>query len=210
MAAAFGGGTAVGRWRVSRSDCSAVDADTYPNAYEQRGNKPLAHTVLLPVREAIPTFGKKMTQLTKTILYRLICALATVSCVAFLYGCGGGAQNTYTVSVKVSGISGSGLILQLGGGGDLAVMTDGTYTFATLLASGTNYLVNVKTQPTLPRKICSVTNDSGTIGTADVSGIAVTCITSASLTTLYSFTGGSDGAGPNGSLIQGQEPRRSP
>jgi uncharacterized repeat protein (TIGR03803 family) len=67
----------------------------------------------------------------------------------------------------------------------------------------------VETQPTLPTQTCSVTNGSGTIGTANVSGVAVTCITPTSLTTLlttlYSFTGGFDGAGPNGSLVQGQD-----
>ena len=147
-----------------------------------------------------------MAQRTRTILYRLILALATVSCVAVLYGCGGGdAQNTYTVSAKVSGLSGSGLILQLEGGSDLAVMADGTYTFATPLASGMSYQVSLKTQPSLPRQICSVIDGSGTIGTADVSEVTVTCIKSARLTTLYSFTGGSEGAGPNGSLIQGQD-----
>jgi uncharacterized repeat protein (TIGR03803 family) len=234
-----------------------------------------------------------MTQLAMAILHRLILALATVSCVTLLYGCGGGAQNTYTVSAKVSGLSGSGLILQLGGGSDVAVMADGSYTFATPLTSGTSYqvsaktqpsspqqtcsvvngsgtisagnvtatitcvtvshsvsvtvsglsgtglalqlnggnnllitangtvafaasinsgatyAVSVETQPTLPTQTCSVTNGSGTIGTANVSGVAVTCITPTSLTTLlttlYSFTGGFDGAGPNGSLVQGQD-----
>ena len=159
-------------------------------------NKPLAQLVLLLYEKQSQPLGKKMTQRTRTILYRLILALATVSCVAVLYGCGGGdAQNTYTVSAKVSGLSGSGLILRLGGGGALAVMADGTYTFATPLASGMSYQVSLKTQPSLPRQICSVIDGSGTIGTADVSGVAVTCITSARLTTLYSFTGGSDGYG---------------
>jgi hypothetical protein len=157
-----------------------------------------------------------MAQRTRTILYRLILALATVSCAAILYGCGGGgAQNAYTVSAKVSGLSGSGLILQLEGGSDLAVMADGTYTFATPLASGMSYQVSLKTQPALPRQICSVIDGSGTIGTADVSGVAVTCITSARLTTLYSFTGGSDGYGTTqgngrGNNISGTAYRISP
>ena len=154
-----------------------------------------------------------MTQLAMAILHRLILALATVSCVAVLYGCGGGdAQNTYTVSAKVSGLSGSGLILQLEGGSDLAVMADGTYTFATPLASGMSYQVSLKTQPSLPRQICSVIDGSGTIGTAHVSEVAVTCITSARLTTLYSFTGGSDGYGttPGNDDISGTVYRISP
>jgi hypothetical protein len=80
-------------------------------------NKPLTQLVLLLYEKQSQPLGKKMTQRTRTILYRLILALATVSCVAVLYGCGGGdAQNTYTVSAKVSGLSGSGLIVRLGGG----------------------------------------------------------------------------------------------
>jgi hypothetical protein len=97
------------------------------------------------------------------------------------------------------------MVLQLGGGNDVAVMADGIYTFATPLVPGTSYQVSVKTQPASPTQTCSVTNGSGTIGTANVSGVAVTCLTPPSLTTLYSFTGGSDGAGPNGSLVQGPE-----
>src|ERR1700722_111638 len=128
--------------------------------------------------EAIPAFGKKMTQLTRAILHRLIHALATVSCVTLLYGCGGrgGAQNTYTVSAKVSGLSGSGLILQLGGGSDVAVMADGSYTFATPLASGTSYQISVKTQPSSPQQTCSVANGSGTISAGNVTA-TITCVT---------------------------------
>ena len=62
-------------------------------------------------------------------------------------------------------------------------------------------------QPTFPAQTCSVANGSGTVGTADVSDITITCVTSIAI--LHSFTGGGgvtgsiDGAGPNGSLVQG-------
>ena len=136
--------------------------------------------------------------------------VVSLGLIALLAGCGGSSgSGTYTVThkvgVTVSGLSGAGLELQLNGSNDLPITANGTATFPSGIASGATYAVTVLTQPTFPTQSCSVVNGSGTITTADVSGIAITCPTA--VTILYSFTGGaansSDGARPIGSLVQG-------
>ena len=104
--------------------------------------------------------------------------------IAALVSCGGdddssGPMTTYTVGGSVSGLSGSGLVLQNNGGGDLAVSATGPFTFATELANTAAYAVTVKTQPTSPTQNCVVTMGSGTVASADVTDVAVACTTAA-------------------------------
>jgi hypothetical protein len=100
-------------------------------------------------------------------------------CMSFLAACGGGdgTPSTYSVGTRVYGLSGSGMVLQLNGGNDLAVFAGGNSTFATRLGSGAGYQVTVKTQPSNPTQTCTVANGSGTIGTANVTNVAITCVT---------------------------------
>ena len=79
---------------------------------------------------------------------------------------------TFTVGGNVSGLVGTGLVLQNNGGDNLAFTASGAFSFATKLAANTNYAVSVLTQPS--GQICTVTNGSGTV-TANVSNIVVTC-----------------------------------
>ena len=82
------------------------------------------------------------------------------------------ASPTYSVGGSVSGLSGT-VVLQDNGGDDLSVSTNGPFNFATKLAGGAAYNVTVKTNPS--GQSCSVANGSGTIGSADVSNVAVSC-----------------------------------
>jgi hypothetical protein len=106
--------------------------------------------------------------------------LAVLS-VAVLASCtssgGSGPTTTYTVGGTVTGLSGSGLVLRNNGGGDLAISANGTFTFGTALASGATYAVTVASQPTAPAQICTVANGAGTVGTSNVTSVAVTCAT---------------------------------
>ena len=86
----------------------------------------------------------------------------------------GGSSPTYAVGGSVSGLSGT-VVLQDNGGDDLSVSANGPFSFATKLAVGAAYAVTVKTNPS--GQSCSVANGSGTIGSADVSNVAVTCST---------------------------------
>ena len=81
---------------------------------------------------------------------------------------------TYSVGGTVSGLTGAGLALQNNAADTLPVAADGPFTFVTELADGAAYAVTVSTQPT--GQTCSVTDGSGTIATADVTNVAVTCV----------------------------------
>jgi galactose oxidase-like protein len=94
-------------------------------------------------------------------------------------------STTYTIGGTVSGLSGSGLVLQDNGGDNLPVSANGSFTFATPIASGANYNVTVLTQPSNPVQTCGVTNGSGA-ATANVTSILVACSTT---TTTYTIGG---------------------
>jgi hypothetical protein len=88
--------------------------------------------------------------------------------------------DTFTVGGTVSGLSGSGLVLQNNGGDDLAIVADGSFTFATPLEDGSAYGVTVLTQPNIPSQSsppCKVSNGSASVEGADVTNVAVTCVT---------------------------------
>jgi 6-phosphogluconolactonase len=97
-----------------------------------------------------------------------------------MVGCGGGGGSggpaTYTVGGTVTGLSGPGLVLQIGGGNDLPISASGAFTFATGMPSGTSYAVTVKSSPTSPLQVCLVADGVGTIAAADVKNVDVTCI----------------------------------
>jgi hypothetical protein len=87
------------------------------------------------------------------------------------------ATGTFVIGGTVSGLAGSGLVLQNNGGDDLAVNGNGTFQFTTALASGGAYNVTVKTHPTGPQQSCTVTNGAGTVTSASVTNVAVACAT---------------------------------
>ena len=113
-------------------------------------------------------------------------AAAVLIALAQLAGCGGGGSSpppppTYTIGGAIAGLTGSGLVLQLNGGGDLPVGANATaFTFTPQLASGAAYTASVLTQPTNPSQTCTVTNGSGTVASANVTNISVSCATSPS------------------------------
>src|SRR5512140_2506662 len=87
----------------------------------------------------------------------------------------GGAS--FTVGGTVTGLLGTGLVLQNSLSDDLAVTADGAFTFPTALSSGAAYAVTVKTQPTSPTQTCTVTSGTGTIASSNVTNVAITCTT---------------------------------
>jgi hypothetical protein len=91
----------------------------------------------------------------------------------------------YSVGGSVTGLSAAGLVL-LDNGGDALTVPSGasSFTFATSLAANAAYAVTVQSSPT--GESCVVGNGSGTIGSADVSSVTVTCTS----------TGGTGPTGP--------------
>ncbi len=102
-----------------------------------------------------------------------------------LSGCGGNDDppapmpppSTFTVGGAVTGLTGSGLMLQNNAGDDLAITADGNFTFATEISTGNAYAVTVSAQPTAPAQTCTVSSGTGNIAGAAVSDVAVTCVT---------------------------------
>jgi hypothetical protein len=83
---------------------------------------------------------------------------------------------TYTVGGTANGLLHSGLVLQLNGSVELAVPVNQPFQFPNGLTQGSAYVVTVKTQP--PGQLCTPgANSTGTIGSADVTSILVTCTT---------------------------------
>jgi 6-phosphogluconolactonase len=119
--------------------------------------------------------------------------LGFVASVALLMvGCGGGGTSspppppppplTFSIGGSVTGLTGSGLVLQTNAGDLVAVAGAGAFTFPKKLASGTAYTVSVNTQPSSPQQDCSVTNGSGTVGNASITNVVVACSPTATFT----------------------------
>ncbi len=66
-------------------------------------------------------------------------------------------------------------MLRNNGADDLSVSANGPFAFATALTTGSTYAVTVLTQPS--GQTCTVSNGSGTIGTANVTTVTVSCVT---------------------------------
>jgi hypothetical protein len=81
----------------------------------------------------------------------------------------------FTIGGNVTGLVGSGLVLQNNGTDDKPIDGDGEFTFDTPLAAGSAYDVTVKTQPSNPAQTCVVENGSGTVPTEAVTDVSVSC-----------------------------------
>ena len=94
---------------------------------------------------------------------------------------------TYTVGGTVTGLTGS-VTLQNNSGDDIIKTTNDGFTFPAQ-ADSSVYAVTVSSQPT--GQTCTVIDGSGTIATADVTNVAVTCVTDVVPT--YSVSGNVSG-----------------
>jgi N-acetylneuraminic acid mutarotase len=105
--------------------------------------------------------------------------VASANVTAPAVSCTPNSTPQYTVTVNVSGFtSGPTLVLQLDGIAQIAITANGSATFSTLLGTGENYVVTVKSQPAPPpTQTCTIANGSGVIGTANITNINVTCVT---------------------------------
>ena len=79
---------------------------------------------------------------------------------------------SFTIGGTISGLGGNSVTLLNNGGDALVVNGNGSFTFATALASG-SYSVTVGTQPT--GLYCQVTQGTGTVGSTNIDTVVVTC-----------------------------------
>ena len=102
--------------------------------------------------------------------------LLTIMLSAILSGCSGtpASVGSFSIGGTVTGLTGSGLVLQDNGGDNLAVSANGAFTFATSVGNGKAFSVTVLTQPTNPVETCTVTGGSGT-ATGNVNTVQVSC-----------------------------------
>jgi CHRD domain len=105
----------------------------------------------------------------------LIGSIASAVLAVVIVSCGGGSGGssgpaTYTVGGTLSGATGT-VVLRLNGGSNLS-MANGPFTFATMIANGLPY--NVQVVDANDR--CTVSpNGAGTMGTTNITNVAVTC-----------------------------------
>src|SRR6266436_7973891 len=90
-------------------------------------------------------------------------------------GSGSGA-GPFTIGGTVTGLTGTGLILQDNGGDNLAVTGNTAFTFKTAIANGQPYNVAVFASPTAPVQTCTVSGGQGT-ARANVTTVVITCST---------------------------------
>ena len=93
------------------------------------------------------------------------------------------------------------MVLQDNGGDDLSVSASGAFTFGTGLTSGSAYSVTVKTNPA--GQTCSVANGSGTVGSAGVTNVAVTCTANAAGSASDNFDRADGALGSNWTTVSG-------
>lgn len=131
-----------------------------------------------------------MKAIYKSSLSKTLTLAALTVTSSLLSACGGGGvandvtklitgSITYQVGGTVSGLTGTGLVLEDNGGNSLPVSGNGPFTFSSQLSNGAAYAVTVATQPTNPAQSCSVANGTGTIATANVSNVTVACVAAA-------------------------------
>ena len=82
------------------------------------------------------------------------------------------STTTFTIGGTLSGLTSGTVTLQDNGTDNLSLSKNGTFTFATPVASGSGYNVTVKTQPS--GQFCTLANNAG-VATANVTNVQVTC-----------------------------------
>ena len=84
--------------------------------------------------------------------------------------------NIFTIGGSISGLLGSGLVLQDNAADNLTISGTGNvnFTFATPLSSGVTYAVTILTQPANPGQTCTVLNGTGTANTS-ITNVQVIC-----------------------------------
>jgi len=113
-------------------------------------------------------------------------AAAVTALAVVLAACGGSdggsstasqSSNTYTIGGGISGLTTQGLVLANGTDSVSPNPGDLSFVFPNAVAAGTAYSVTVQLQP--DGLTCTVSNGSGTVGSANVSNVSIACVPSA-------------------------------
>jgi len=131
-----------------------------------------------PAQTCAVTFGGTGMATSNVVIVRITCN-----------------TNTFTLGGNVSGLSGTGLVLQDNGGNNLPINANGSFAFATPINRGTSYNVTILTQPSNPTQTCSVTNGFGASIGGNVTNILVACFTTSQTFTISGTVSGLAGTG---------------
>ena len=101
--------------------------------------------------------------------------VASVNVTNIAVSCTAPVAASYTIGGTVTGLSGS-VTLQDNGANNLTLTANGAFTFTTAIAAAAPYAVSVLTQPS--GQTCTISNGSGTVGSANVTNVAVACAAS--------------------------------
>src|ERR1700676_4850357 len=85
---------------------------------------------------------------------------------------GGKTPTTKTITGTVTGLTGTGMVLENNGLDDLTIVANGTFTFKTAVSAA--YAVTIKTQPSGTTQSCTVAFGSGT-ATANINNVQINC-----------------------------------
>ncbi len=133
----------------------------------------------------------RTAQKSLVLIYATVILLLVGGCSGLPGGNGGTGQTggPFSIGVTVTGLTGTGLVLQDNGKDNLAVTANGTFTFATLIASGGTYAVSVSTQPGNPTQTCAVTGTGNGTASANVS-LTINCTTNPVTATIGGMVSG--------------------
>ena len=132
------------------------------------GGSPVSATVEDPGQVTYDEIGSYLTSFSATDNSGASCDAVSINVTVL-------EPATYTIGGSVSGLEGSGLVLQNNAGDDLAITANGDFTFLTAIDDGSSYDITVLNQPDGPGEICSVTNNNGLVSGENVSDVGVTC-----------------------------------
>jgi hypothetical protein len=125
------------------------------------------------------------------LMYLTALSLLMLACSSIPKGSGSvkGSGGPFTISVTVSGLTGTGLVLQDNATDKLTVAANGTFTFASTVATGGLYAVAVSTQPSNPIQTCATTGTASGTAIANVT-VTVSCATNPVTATIGGMVSG--------------------
>lgn len=117
----------------------------------------------------------------------------------------GSSTSSFGISGNISGLQYGSVTLRLNGGQETVTINapETSFAFTSKLEPGMAYAVDISSHPESPSITCALSNESGTMGNADVTNISVSCPTFQSLVIAAASTmstGGTQIVAVNGTL----------
>ena len=83
----------------------------------------------------------------------------------------------FRVGGEISGLQGSGLVVELSDGQTYEPESSGEFFFATPILDQDDFSVSIAQQPQLPDQQCAISGNEGTIDEADYTDVSISCVT---------------------------------